>query len=70
MSRTSFDKSKIRILLLEGVHPAAVERLAADGYDNVTRLDHALQGDELIAALEEVHILSTAAPPASRNRPS
>jgi D-3-phosphoglycerate dehydrogenase len=57
VSRTSFDKSKIRILLLEGVHPAAVERLAADGYDNVTRLDHALQGDELIAALEEVHIL-------------
>ena len=57
MSNTSFDKSRIRILLLEGVHPRAAESLAADGYRNVTRLDHALQGDELAAALRDVHIL-------------
>ncbi len=57
MTATSFDKNRIRILLLEGVHPCAVETLAADGYHNVTRLDHALQGDELAGALDEVHIL-------------
>ncbi|MEM8766434.1 MAG: phosphoglycerate dehydrogenase [Pseudomonadota bacterium] len=57
MSTTSFDKNRIKILLLEGVHPCAIEALAADGYENVTRLDHALQGDELAAALSDVHML-------------
>lgn len=57
MGTTSFDKDKIRILLLEGVHPCATERLAADGYRNVTRLDHALQGSELAKALSDVHML-------------
>jgi D-3-phosphoglycerate dehydrogenase len=57
VTATSFDKNRIRILLLEGVHPCAAETLAADGYHNVTRLDHALQGDELAGALDEVHIL-------------
>lgn len=57
MTDTSFDKDRIRILLLEGVHPCAVEALAADGYRNVTRLDQALQGDELARALADVHML-------------
>ncbi|MGE0624937.1 MAG: phosphoglycerate dehydrogenase [Pseudomonadales bacterium] len=57
MTDTSFDKDRIRILLLEGVHPCAVEALTADGYSNVTRIDHALQGDELAAALTDVHML-------------
>jgi D-3-phosphoglycerate dehydrogenase len=57
LGRTSFDKNRIRILLLEGVHPCAVERFAADGYENVTRLDHALQGDELASAIADVHML-------------
>lgn len=57
MTSTSFDKNRIKILLLEGVHPCAVEALAADGYGNVTRLDHALQGEELAAALADVHML-------------
>lgn len=57
MTSTSFDKNRIKILLLEGVHPCAMAVLAADGYDNVTRLDHALQGDDLARALEDVHML-------------
>ena len=57
VTTTSFDKARIRILLLEGVHPCAAEVLAADGYRNVTRLDHALKGDELAASLGDVHIL-------------
>jgi len=31
MSKTSLDKSKIKFLLLEGVHPSAVEVLKAAG---------------------------------------
>jgi len=54
---TSFDKNRIKILLLEGVHPCAVEALTADGYTNLTRMDHALQGDELVGALADVHML-------------
>src|SRR4051794_35052278 len=37
MSKTSLDKSKIKILLLEGVHQSAVESLRADGY---TEIEH------------------------------
>jgi D-3-phosphoglycerate dehydrogenase len=55
--QTSFDRDKIRILLLEGVHPSAVDHLRQAGYDNVTALGHALQGNELAAALEDVHML-------------
>ena len=55
--RTSLDKDRIRILLLEGVHARAVEALTSDGYRNITRIDQALQGDELAAALADVHML-------------
>ena len=57
MRQTSFDRDKIRILLLEGVHPSAVDHLRQAGYGNVTALAHALQGDELAAALDDVHML-------------
>lgn len=57
MRTTSFDRDKIRILLLEGVHPSAVEHLRQAGYDNVTALGHALQGADLAGALEDVHML-------------
>ena len=35
MTKTSLDKSKIKILLLEGIHPSAVEKFRQDGYDNI-----------------------------------
>ena len=57
MGETSFDKAKIRVLLLEGVHASALESLKSGGYSNVTRIDHALQGAELAAALKDVHML-------------
>ena len=34
MTKTSLDKNKIKILLLEGVHPTALEAFRADGYTN------------------------------------
>jgi D-3-phosphoglycerate dehydrogenase len=57
LSATSFDKNRIKILLLEGVHESAVETLTAAGYQNLTRLDHALQGEELATALSSAHML-------------
>ena len=54
---TSFDKDKIRILLLEGVHPSAAGHLENAGYRNVTSVAHALQGDELARALADVHMV-------------
>jgi len=32
MTKTSLDKDKIKILLLEGIHPSATEKFQADGY--------------------------------------
>ena len=57
MSQTSFDKDKIKILLLEGVHASAVECFHAAGYGNIERIAGALQGDELAHALSDVHML-------------
>ena len=57
-SETSFDKARIKVLLLEGVHQSAVDNLLDAGYTNLKRLDHALQGDALAEALADVHMLS------------
>ncbi len=57
MTATSFDKNRIKILLLEGVHPCAEEALNRDGYSNVVTQKQALQGDELSRALADVHML-------------
>ncbi len=57
MSQTSFDKDKIRILLLEGVHASAIERFHAAGYHNIDHRSAALQGDELAHALADAHML-------------
>ncbi|MCJ8353656.1 phosphoglycerate dehydrogenase [Novacetimonas hansenii] len=53
----SLSKDKIRILLLEGVHDSAVSLLKENGYENVTRLKTALEGEALRKALEGVHIV-------------
>jgi D-3-phosphoglycerate dehydrogenase len=53
----SFSKDKINVLLLEGVHPRAVENFKNQGYTNVHQLQTALQGEELAKQLQNVHIL-------------
>ena len=45
-----------RALLLEGIHENAVTRLSAEGYQ-VELLGRALDEDELIARIGEVHLL-------------
>src|SRR4051794_28823572 len=57
MSQTSFEKDRIKILLLEGVHDSAIARFHAAGYTNIERTAGALQGDALARALSDVHML-------------
>ncbi|RZL47792.1 MAG: phosphoglycerate dehydrogenase [Variovorax sp.] len=57
MTKTSLDKSKIRFLLLEGIHPSAVEVLRNAGYTQIETLPKALQGEALKAKLADVHFL-------------
>lgn len=57
MAKTSLEKSKIRILLLEGVHQSAVDSLRSAGYDNIDYLATALAGDELAERIAEAHFV-------------
>jgi D-3-phosphoglycerate dehydrogenase len=57
MSKTSLDKSKIKFLLLEGVHPSAVEVLHAAGYSSVETLPGAIPEEELRKRIADVHFL-------------
>ncbi|MCA3699304.1 MAG: phosphoglycerate dehydrogenase [Brevundimonas sp.] len=54
--RWSYPRSRIRMLLLENIHPAAVERLEDAGYSVETQKG-ALDEDDLIAAIKGVHVL-------------
>src|SRR5690606_40471070 len=52
MSKTSLDKSKIKFLLLEGVHQSAVDTLNAQGYTNIDYLKTALRSEEHTSELQ------------------
>jgi D-3-phosphoglycerate dehydrogenase len=54
--KTSFPKNKIRILLLEGVHPRGVDLLKQEGFAIDTQA-RALSADELEDAIGRVHVL-------------
>lgn len=57
MSQFSLDKSKIRFLLLEGVHQNALDVLNANGYSNIEYLKTALDEDALIEKIKDVHFV-------------
>ncbi|KWT83791.1 MULTISPECIES: phosphoglycerate dehydrogenase [unclassified Variovorax] len=57
MSKTSLDKSKIKFLLLEGIHPSAVEVLRAAGYTSIETLPGALPEEDLKQRVADVHFL-------------
>ena len=57
MKQTSFDKAKIKILLLEGVHQSAIEAFAAAGYSQIESHAGALSQEELIKAIRGAHIV-------------
>ncbi len=56
MPATSFPKDKIKVLLLENIHPNATARFQSEGFQ-VENLKGALSEKELIEKLPSVHIL-------------
>jgi D-3-phosphoglycerate dehydrogenase / 2-oxoglutarate reductase len=57
MAQQSLEKSKIKFLLLEGVHPSAVDTLARAGYTNVETHSKALPLEDLKAAIAGAHFV-------------
>lgn len=57
MAKVSLEKDKIKILLLEGVHPSAIEVLQQAGYSNIEYHKGSLSGDELLAAIADAHFV-------------
>ena len=57
MKKTSLEKTRMKVLLLENVHDRAVESFFRHGYTTVERHSGALTGDELAAAIAEVHFV-------------
>src|SRR2546426_1030914 len=57
MTKTFIDKNKIKFLLLEGIHPSAVDVLKAAGYTQIESLAGALPDDELKAKIADVHFV-------------
>lgn len=57
MHALSLEKDKIKFLLLEGVDPSSVDVLRRAGYNNVEYEKKALDGDELLQRIANVHFL-------------
>lgn len=54
--KVSYPKNRIKILLLENVHPDAFENLSGDGFA-VELVKHSIPEDELIERIKGVHVL-------------
>ena len=57
MRSFSLDKSKIKVLLLEGIHENARQCFVENGYTDIECLKEALSGDELEKKLQNTHIV-------------
>ena len=57
MTRHSFDKSKIKVLLLEGIHENAVKLFTDNGYSDIECYKGALTDEELEEKLANVHLI-------------
>ena len=57
MSKTSLDKSKIKFLLLEGVHQSAVDVLKAAGYTSIEYLTGSLPEAQLKEKIADAHFI-------------
>jgi D-3-phosphoglycerate dehydrogenase len=56
-SKNSLAKSKIKILLLEGVHKSALEELTAKGYSNIEYIKTSLNEADLIEKITDAHFI-------------
>jgi D-3-phosphoglycerate dehydrogenase len=57
MTKTSLDKGKIKILLLEGIHSSAVEAFRRDGYPNIEQHQKSLSEAKLAASLRDAYFI-------------
>jgi D-3-phosphoglycerate dehydrogenase / 2-oxoglutarate reductase len=57
LNKFSLDKKFIKILLLEGIHNSSAECFKASGYSNVEYLKTALDEEELIQKIRDVHMI-------------
>jgi D-3-phosphoglycerate dehydrogenase / 2-oxoglutarate reductase len=57
MLKTSLDKNKIKILLLEGIHASAVEAFRADGYTGIEYHEKSLPEPQLLKSLGDTYFL-------------
>lgn len=57
MTKTSTDKNNIKFLLLEGIHPSAVDVLNTAGYTHIESLNDALPEAELRRKIADVHFV-------------
>ncbi|MBD1388750.1 phosphoglycerate dehydrogenase [Neiella sp. HB171785] len=57
MQKFSLDKDKIRILLLEGLHPSSEQTFRDAGYTNIESLATSLPEDELIEKIKDAHFI-------------
>jgi D-3-phosphoglycerate dehydrogenase len=55
--KISLEKSKIKILLLEGVHESAIEAFEQQGYTNIELYPGSLSQEDLIKKISDIHIL-------------
>ena len=56
-TQLSVPKEKLKFVLLEGIHPWAVDALRQDGYTQVATSPKALAGDALIEQISDAHFL-------------
>ena len=57
VSKTSYPRSKVKILLLENIADSAVDEFKKSGYAEVRRLNGALTEDQLVKAVKGVHLI-------------
>jgi D-3-phosphoglycerate dehydrogenase len=57
MNKTSLDKSKIKVLLLEGIHPSCSATLQADGYTQIESHKKSMPEEKLIKAVGDVYMI-------------
>jgi len=56
-TQTSYPRSRIKILLLEGISDSAVAELRAGGYTEIERINGAMSEADLVKAVRGVHLL-------------
>ncbi len=56
-AQTSYDKNKIKFLILEGSHRISLDILKDAGYENIDYLPHALSEEELLNIIGDYHFI-------------